>query len=533
MRHPWVRSCLRRCALLFFAASAAVTVGCAAGREVVFTTTPADAQLKIDDVETARAPPPSGFDSIAQTHKVLASRFGYADQVRTLSVDGASGKLVSTYNEANGREVQETTEADEIHITLPPQRKQVTINILPVPGWVALDGRPISTGPVSRVTRWVDFTVDAANHWLPHAVTVSHPGYADVTRSVEWTDPGPGVYDVTLQPLRKDLHITSRPPGAEIFVNGESRGTEPVTIRDFAFPVDPVTGQVKPQKITAKKAGFDPVERFIGWDDKRTDYAIDLSARSRTVRIATDPPGGVVTVNGTELPRDASGVSTAALSFAPVDDKGTMPVYVATASKKEGEREWESEPFRLDGNNDRKDYSLRMAEVTTRQVPMVRPWFHSPDGAWLVTVETVPTTAPRDVSEPAAARQAGVTVTLVFSLPVAGNGAGVGTRTASTIDSIATSSDGSQIVFTVLGIGADGQPHARLEILDLDGAEARPGPPEPGAPAAARSRGRQRDLAVPLRLAGRQARCCSAPTTTARRWASGPCPPTDRRRRCV
>ena len=185
--------------------------------------------------------------------------------------------------------------------------------------------------------------MDAENHWLPHTVTVTRPGFPDVSRSVQWTDPDP-VYTLQLDPYRKDLHIVTRPPGAEIFINGEPRGAEPVSIRNFAFPVDPGTGQFMPQKITAKKPGFDPVEKVIGWDNGQTDYTIDLAARSKTVRIGTDPPGGVVKLDGSELSRDASGVFDRRPAFPPADDKGTPAVYTGTASKKDGDREWESRP---------------------------------------------------------------------------------------------------------------------------------------------------------------------------------------------
>ena len=259
----------------------------------------------------------------------------------------------------------------------------MTINVTPLPAVVTLDGVPLSGGPVSRVTRWVEFSVDGENQWLPHTVTVTRPGFPDVSRSVQWTDPDP-VYTIQLDPHRKDLHIVSRPPGAEIFVNGEPRGAEPVSLRNFAFPVDPATGQSAPQKVTAKKPGYDPVEKVIGWDNGQTDYVIDLAAKGKTVRVSTDPPGGVVKLDGAELPRDAKGVSTATLAFPPADDKGTPRVYIGWASKKEGDSEWESAPFQIAWDNGRPTYIVPMAEVKTRSVALVRPRFVQGDGDWRV-----------------------------------------------------------------------------------------------------------------------------------------------------
>ncbi len=248
------------------------------------------------------------------------------------------------------------------------------------------------------------------------------------------------------------------PPGAEIFINGQSRGREPVDLKSFPFPVDPLTNADVPQKITAKKPGFDPAELVIAWDNGQTDYTIDLTVKSKSIRIVTDPPGATVTLDGTELGRDGAGASSATLKFAPVDDQGTPKVYAGTAELKIGEREWKAAPFEVGWDDGKSDYTVQLPEVKSRQLDLLRPRFTRGNGGWSVVSETVPTTAPRDVSDAGPAK-----LTPVLRLTDGG-----------TIEGLATSPDGSQIVYTSLSTGPDGQLRSQMKILDVEGPAAGP-----------------------------------------------------------
>jgi len=443
--------------LVFVAGFISLAFGCAnPGLQVSISTQPSDAILLIDDMDTLRAPLDQRFQfAEGQTHKVLASRFGYSDQERVLKEDPATGRLLVSYRDAQGREFTETIQND-LKITLPPKQRKLTFVVTPVPGTVLLDGQPLAANPVSQVSKMVDFDVDAKNNWLPHSVTAKRTGFQDVTVPVQWTDPQPQ-YTLRLEPFRKDLHIITRPPGAEIFINGEPRGAEPVSIKSFPFPVDPDTNAYLPQKITAKKPGFDPIERIIGWDNGQTDYTIDLTVKTKAIRIVTDPPGATVTLDGAELGRDGAGASSATLNFAPVDDKGTPKVYAGFATHKEGDTEWESAPFHVGWDDGKKDYPVQLSEVKSRPLALLRARFSRGDRGWTVGSETVQTTAPKDVSDTGP-----VKLTPVLRLP-----------TGSTIDGLATSPDGSQIVFATLST-VDGQLHSQLQVLDLDGPGAKP-----------------------------------------------------------
>jgi hypothetical protein len=432
-------------------------VGCATpGRPVSISTDPADALIVIDGVDALPAPINQRFLFDGQTHKVLASRFGYIDQERLLKEDTATGRLLVIYKDDQGREITETTETD-LKISLPHKRRKVTFTVTPVAGMVLLDGRPLAANPVSQVSKVIEFDVDAKNNWLPHSVTAKRTGFQDISAAVQWIDPQP-LYTLTLEPFRKDLRIITRPPGAEIFVNGEPRGAEPVSIKDFAFPVDPDTNAYLPQKITAKKPGFDPIERTIGWDNGQTDYTIDLTVKSKSIRIVTDPPGAAVTLDGAELGRDGAGASSATLSFAPIDDKGTPKVYLGAASRKDVNTEWEAAPFQVGWDDGRRDYTVVLSEVKSRPLALIRARFTRGERGWALGPETLQTVSPRDISESGTFK-----VTPVFRL-----GAG------SSFEGLATSPDASLIVFAPIAIGADGRLHSQIQVLDVDGPAAGP-----------------------------------------------------------
>ena len=101
------------------------------------------------------------------------------------------------------------------------------------------------------------------------------------------------------------------------------------------FNIDPQNNQWNQYKLRIDKPGYDPVDTVVSWDDGKTDYATDLRAHNKTVRISTIPGGGTVTIDGTEMKtRDDSGAVVASLAFPPINDRGDLKSYTVTASKK-------------------------------------------------------------------------------------------------------------------------------------------------------------------------------------------------------
>jgi dipeptidyl aminopeptidase/acylaminoacyl peptidase len=240
---------------------------------------------------------------------------------------------------------------------------------------------------------------------------------------------------MVLQPLTKDVTITSKPEGATVVIGNQEFGQTPVTIPNLPFPVDLETDAFVGQKVTLTKPGYPPVESTVSWDDGKTDYAIDLTARNKEVRIATDPPGAVVTVDGRELERDAGGVSFGRLSFPPVNEQGELKTYTARVTKKIEDTEWEPKDLSIAWDDGRSDYSVALKEIKTTPVPLTAAVFERGDEGWEIVPKHSTTLAMKDVSEGPKRPQA-VRLTQLWPGTI--------------VDTLAVSPDGSQLVFSVL-----------------------------------------------------------------------------------
>ncbi|HEX8521973.1 MAG TPA: PEGA domain-containing protein, partial [Tepidisphaeraceae bacterium] len=312
--------------------------------------------------------------------------------------------------------------------------KRVTFNVQPVPASISVDGRTITTEPSESASAELEFTVDARNNWTPHTVTAEHEGFEPAKQVVNWQDQQT-TYALELQPRKKDLTINTTPPGAQIYLNDELVGTSPVTVSARPFPIDLDTNQVIPQRIRATKAGYPEVNLKIGWDEGKSDYSIPLVPRSKTVRIVTDPPGGAVTLDGKEVPRDPTGASVAALSFPPTDEKGELKTYTANITKKTADSEWYPQDLKVAWDEGKSDYSVTLKEIRTRPVALVTPSLERTDEGWEIVPKVTPNTiAWKDVTENQKDAPSQLT-----RLPR-------GTQ----VDTLAVSPDGVNVLFTIL-----------------------------------------------------------------------------------
>lgn len=411
-------------------------VGCATTRTVTITARPPDAVLKIDGIDRGRGPITQAFTFTGETdvHRVQASRLGYKDQTVTLT-----------------REY----DRDSLLIELRPQTKRVTFTVTPVPGVVSVDGKPVSPDPVLTTSAELEFAVDARNNWIGHTARVDRQGFVPSETLVNFTDRESN-YTLRLEAMRKNVAITTNPPGAAVFIDGENVGTSPVVVSNRAFPYDVEANRFVPQTVKAVKPGYDPVELPLGWDDGRTEYALDLAPKSKTVRIVTDPPGGIVTIDGKPLPRDAgTGATTAKMIFQPVNDNGDLQTYRATVAKKTDSAEWYPADLTIGWDGGKTDYVVPLREILTAAVPLQRPRLTRGDDGWLVRAETAGSVAFKDVSE-AASREPPVQVT---QLPR-------GTQ----LDTLTVSPDGGRLLFTILLDGrAAGDLRSQLAQIRTDG----------------------------------------------------------------
>lgn len=425
--------------------------GCAArGRRITIVTDPPDAELRVNGQNVGPGPVTQEFRfDDNQTYNVLAARRGYREQVFTITRD---------YNR------------DRLVLALPPRTRRLTIEVLPVPARVLVDGKPLGEGPTSSITADLEFRFvgavgpttgpaaggggtgggGGASEWVPHAVTAERAGYRKAQQAVRWEDQT-NRYLLVLEQMAKPVRIVTDPPGAEVFVGGESRGPSPVTIDRFVVPVDKA-GRWLPQPIRAEKLGYQPADGQVSWDDEKSEYVLKLGVPSKVVRVVTDPPGAAVVLGGKELERTAAGASAGLLTFPPVDDRGTPGTYKGTVSKAGDDGRWESQPIEIGWDGGKEEYSVALRQTAMR-VPLVRPAFVRETDRWRVKAEQLSTWAATDVGEPDGRKPMRITI-----LP---KGPQVG--------ELAVSPDGQQVAFELLTAGDDGALWSEIRTANADG----------------------------------------------------------------
>lgn len=408
--------------------------GCSTTRQIMIQARPPDAAISVDGVDLGHGPirQTITFKADNDLHRITASRAGYVPQ---------TVELTSTYDQP------------ELTIELQPQTKQVTVHVTPMPATVILDGKPVRDEPVQDVIVTLPFSVNEKNEPVEHVVRASRPGYQTAEQILRWDDQSDQC-TLALDAVRKDLTITTTPAGAQVSLDGRLLGDSPLTARSVAFPIDPKTGRYKPQTLTASKSGYDPAQTTINWDEGRAAYHLDLPPKSKTVRITTDPPGAVVRIEGRELPRDTSGVSTTRLAFPPVDDRGELKTYTAVASKKTAQSEWLPRELTIRWDNGKADYSVTLQEEKTQPVALIRPVPVRTDEGWHIEPQTVQTLAMKDVTE-------GPTTEPPVRIIEAPGG--------TVIDTLAVSPDGQWLAFTTLSGRTRADFRSQIQLVRTDG----------------------------------------------------------------
>ena len=409
---------------------AIVAGGCAQSKTFTISAKPADAEFNIDGVPRGRGPISETFtfDASRMSHRVTATRLGYLEFTKVLTPDTKS----------------------DVVFELKPRTRLVTFNVQPAPAIIYIDGKPITSGPVQNFSTTLEFTVDSKNRWTRYAVRAERPNFQPAERVISWPDTDPN-YVLNLEPMRKNLSITSNPPGASAYLDDELLGTTPLIDRDRDFKVDPETNEFRPRKLTIAKPGYEPIEREISWDDAQTAYHTDLEAKAKVVRIQTDPPDALVELNGKPMKRDASGVAKERLEFTP-NEAGELKTYDVVVSKKSGDSEWEPQKFTIAWDNGKDDYTVKLKEILTRPVPLLTAaWVH--DGAWSVSPRVIETLSTKELGDgtdrPKAVR--------LSQLPKGTN-----------IDTLTVSPDGSRVLFTVLMLEKDNF-RSQMYVVRTDG----------------------------------------------------------------
>jgi hypothetical protein len=412
----------------------ALVAGCTTTREVTISARPPDAMISIDGTEMGRGPVKMEltFNGSDDVHRVTATRLGYTPRTVDLT---------------------RSDDNPDVMIALSPRTRKVSFHITPVPANLTIDGKPVSEEPVQDYSTALPFTVDEQNQWTQYIVRASHEGYQPVEQAVRWGDAS-DTYRLSLDAMRKDLSITTTPPGAQVSLEGRPLGVSPVTAHAVPFPVDATSGQYLPQKVTVSKPGYDPVTTTISWDGGRDSYHVDLVPKTKTVHILTVPANAVVTVDGQEVHTSESGVGTIALAFPPVDEKGTLRTYKAVVSKKTADTEWIPRELTIPWDQGKTNYSVTLEEVKTRPVALLRARTIRTDAGWQVEPESIQTLAMKDLTEgPTAEPPARIT----------------DLSRGSVIDTVNVAPDGQWLVFSVLMETGKSGLRSQVQMVRADG----------------------------------------------------------------
>ena len=378
---------------------------------------PAGVQISIDGQPPLASPLTTKLSFPAfgnKGHQIIATRSGYQDGVVDLTKEG-----------------KETT----IQIDLKPFMKRLLFTILPVPAVIEVNGTPMSPDPVGQISAELPFTKDNHDQWTRYKITALRQGFEPTDLTVTFTDPSSD-YVLQLQPHKKDVTIVSNPPGAAVTLDGDDLGTSPTVGKGLVFTFDVVKNQYVDHKLVLTKPGYDPFPMTISWDDGKTEYNIDIPPRHKTVRIITVPSGASVTVDGKPAPTTDDGISTVDLTYLPTDEKGALPSFTATISKKTAETEWETAMVPLGWDDGKTDYMVTLKEIKTRPVSMLSlSMERDSDGVWQVMPRQSIMLGTKDITEGPGKEPPA----LLYQAPK-----------GMTIDSLSVSPTGSSVLFSQL-----------------------------------------------------------------------------------
>jgi hypothetical protein len=394
-----------------------MAAACSTTREYNITARPSDAIITLDDgAQRGQGTLMANvtFTNSQSVRHVTAVRAGYQDKTVSLNRDDPT---------------------TDIEIQLDPFHRKLNFTVGPVPAVISIDGVPLTAGPVQQSSADETFTQDAKGAWTTYTVTATRDGWDPAKKIVTWTD-STSDYMLELQPKRKDVTINTNPPGATVTIDDQAIGAGPAVKPALDFPYDNASNQYADHKVTISKPGYDPIQKSISWDDGKSDYQFDLIPHEKSVHIHTDPAGAVVAINGQTATPGPDGVPTADLTFVPTNDKGDLPVFTAKISKSAAETEWYPTTLQIPWDDGQSEYSAKLTEIITRHVPEDKIAFErDSDGVWQLVPRETDTVGMKDVTEGPDKQPPA----LLYRAPK-----------GTTIESLAVSPDGSQVLFAQL-----------------------------------------------------------------------------------
>jgi len=411
--------------------------GCAVQKTVTITTRPPDALVKVNGAERGRGTVVEKFTfkNPGDVFYVTASRKGFQDRTVTVTRENA---------------------LESLSLEMKPQVRRVSITTSPVPAIISVRGpdgmtRPLTAEPASAVSADVEFTVDAQDNWITHTIVAERKGFLKAEQVVAWTDNTP-IYNLRLESMRKDLKITTNPAGATIFIDGVEVGTSPLHEKQRPFEFDVASNNWVDKTVKVVKAGFDPIERKISWDNAQVDYPIDLIPKQKTVAITTEPAGAAVAIAGVEVRPNADG-ATAELVFAPINDRGELRTYKVKVTKSTPEAQYYPGEFSIGWEDGKPEYSIKLREILSQSTDVTTVQMVREKNDWKLTAGLLKTISMKFVHEPEGDQPQQI----------------VKLNKGETVGSLSVSPDGLHIVYSLIGEAGD-EPTSQMFRTRTDGA---------------------------------------------------------------
>jgi len=424
---------------LFICLSLCVLFGCKTSRTITITTEPADARIRINGHDRGYAPLRKElfvFDSANESYRIVAQRPGFRDEA-----------LIINRNETR----------DQIKLVLKPHVVTVTIQVEPA-AQIMVDDKLVTTGPVPIYKTPLEFSVDPrTNQWKLYTVSAHREGYKSASRTVAFHDRD-HEYFIRLEPVDKPLNVTSDPPGATVYLDGEAIGATPLNDPQqvFQFEYDDLNDRFANRELKVVKPGYREHVEQISYDDGRTEYSIKLQPFSKSVEIVSDPPGATILLNGKPLRKQPDGATSLDnLIFEPINEAGELPVFEFVAQHKTADTEWYPQKFTIAWDEGQTHYQVVMREIRIMKMPLLT-WRLERDGRnWLIVPDEIETTASKDIAE------RGGETPLRLTRLVQGN----------FIDTLSASPDGREVLFNVLSL-RDGELRSQMMRVPTDGSGA-------------------------------------------------------------
>ena len=414
-----------------------LAAGCTAvERDISVRTSPTTAMVQIDNVDKGPSPlvVHLSFDTNKTSYILTARRPGYKAAQMLLGRESPQDLLVELERESK-RVTVRVTPAAQITIEGPDQVRQ-------------------SPGMVASFSPTLPFTIDDRGQWTTYTITAKREGWKPATAAVNWTD-ADVPYQIKLEPLEKEFRLTTVPEGAAIVLDGKTVGASPVA-QNLKFCIDPDTGKWTEYHFIAQKTGYDPTDILVSWDEARKEYSQALKIKHKSVRIASNPSGAVMILDGRELERDAAGTSLLDLTFPP-DMQGVLPTFKIDAAKKTADADYYPASLNIGWDQGKTDYALPLREIVDWQMPLLSyvPQ-RKPDG-WVMVAQRTQVWGTKSIADVSSPAMKGPAVRVR------------GFSDLGQLDTLAVSPDGVLLVAAVLSAKDDAELHAQLVSFKADG----------------------------------------------------------------